>query len=981
MKKFNFMIVVILIWLKCFVSTSAAETDNPPMVSAGYDHTVAVTATGDLYAWGFNQYGQIGDGTTTSRYTPVKIMSDVRTAVAGNSYTLAIKKDGTLWAWGINAWGNFGNGTKSQINKTPIKITDNVVKVCVGDGTTFVIKTDKTLWGCGRNDDFKLGSGYGMFDEYEPSFKKILDNVSDVFIPEDLAAGFALRTDGSLYAWGADHILESIDPPSEVPDERQWIDYSEWYPIRVDTNIAECEFVGDVLYCLKNNGTYTYYAKETFNHWTFYVNQSRYESKNSKKLVYPTESISISNGNYTLYTKNGTTNLYGDGFLYISAIDDEFVSQNSNELLFDNYYYAEFSRDPDVQSVFVITTDGNLWAWGGNSYGNIGAGTDYSYDKPTKIMNLGEERKTYEKYFADNIDGYINQITGLKLPYAYLAKEAEKRGLVSWDLFLENFYGDKLKKDPSTYYKTVLLSLLTKEFSSDSYNDSLINQAGALAFDTASMILGDVVDADKAAVENANGIFDKLEKEIALADSESAKYIADLVAKAKTVGKSATDVIDEYSKYRVTKNTSYGVYSGLCMMKDCSNNRALNMALSYIASLYSDNEATAFGKAYTSEVLPNILQGVWKDAVADDAVLQNIMTKFEIVGGQLEKAYDIATFSIDLAQFGSDVIYPVTSMSESMMKLQSVCVIESYAKQALIKANEQYKVNPTKENALTVVGLYDFLMTIYDYGMNEAKVYAEYYYNHGMLNAIVDIFSNNNQREYNDAISWINSYNGALSDVKWYRTKTEIEYGIETNTLVPVIINTYYAGKVVNSVGDIIRNGNTYNPPAGDTITLPTFFNDITLSVTVSDFYYDSAFTKPYVATKLTTPVTLYRQVTIQRCPRIVVNGQDVTFPDQRPVIENGRTLVPARGVFEALGAKVSWNGNTSTAKIQTNRKDITITIGQRYIVVNAKRMPIDVPAKIINGRTMIPLRAVAEALECEVGWDGATYTATINSK
>ena len=388
-KKFSFIIVFALICLNCFISVNAAEINNPPTVSAGYDHTVAVTATGELYAWGHNQYGQIGDGTTTSRYTPVKIMSDVKTAVAGSSYTLAIKNDGTLWAWGNNAWGNFGNGTKSQTNKTPIKITDNVEKVCVGDNTTFIIKTDKTLWGCGWNNDFKLGSGYGMLDECELSFIKILDNVSDVFIPEMLAAGFALKTDGTLYAWGTDHILESLDPPAEVPDIRQWIDYSVWYPIRIDTNIAECEFVDDVLHCLKNNGTYTYYATETFNYSTFYVNQSRYESKNSKKLVYPTESISISIGNYTLYTKNGITNLYGNGALYVSAIGDDVVSKNSNKLLFNNFYYAEFSKNPDVQGVFVITRDGNLWAWGGNSYGNIGAGTNSSYDKPTKIMNLG----------------------------------------------------------------------------------------------------------------------------------------------------------------------------------------------------------------------------------------------------------------------------------------------------------------------------------------------------------------------------------------------------------------------------------------------------------------------------------------------------------------------------------------------------------------------------------------------------------------
>lgn len=391
MKRFGLMLLIVLMCSGCSVTTGDKEPEALPLVSAGWGHAVAVTTSGDLYAWGDNYNGQVGDGTTTTQYTPVKVMSDVKTAVAGNNYTLAVKNDGTLWAWGCNAFGSFGNGTKSQTCETPVQITDNVEKVCVGDYTSFIIKTDKTLWGCGYNSGFKLGSGNGSLQEQELSFVKILDDVADVFIPDQRSVGFALKTDGTLYAWGEDHALESLDPPATPPaDERQWFDYSEYYPIRVDTDIAECELVGDVLYCSKKDGSYTYYAQETFDRYTFYVNQSRYESENAR-LPHPSESITLSNGwSYTLYTEPETNTLYADGVI-CAGIDSEIVvCEHSNKLLFEDFYYAEFYDDGmSSAGVFVITRDGTLWAWGGNYTGIVGAGTDDIYGEPTEIMNLG----------------------------------------------------------------------------------------------------------------------------------------------------------------------------------------------------------------------------------------------------------------------------------------------------------------------------------------------------------------------------------------------------------------------------------------------------------------------------------------------------------------------------------------------------------------------------------------------------------------
>jgi alpha-tubulin suppressor-like RCC1 family protein len=96
-------------------------------VSAGYTHSMALESDGGLIAWGDNEYGQLGDGTTTDRNVPARIGTDYSwTAIfAGFRHTIALKSDGSLWAWGLNIFGQLGDGTKEQ-RHAPVRIgTDN----------------------------------------------------------------------------------------------------------------------------------------------------------------------------------------------------------------------------------------------------------------------------------------------------------------------------------------------------------------------------------------------------------------------------------------------------------------------------------------------------------------------------------------------------------------------------------------------------------------------------------------------------------------------------------------------------------------------------------------------------------------------------------------------------------------------------------------------------------------------------------------
>lgn len=112
---------------------------------------------------------------------------------------------------------------------------------------------------------------------------------------------------------------------------------------------------------------------------------------------------------------------------------------------------------------------------------------------------------------------------------------------------------------------------------------------------------------------------------------------------------------------------------------------------------------------------------------------------------------------------------------------------------------------------------------------------------------------------------------------------------------------------------------------------------------------------------------------------RVYVENNKIEMPIV-PVVKNGRTLVPVRAIFESMGATVDWDGKTKTVIGKTEDKIIKLVIGNKTALVNSKKVELDVPAKIINGSTMVPARFVAESLGAEVGWDNNTKSVLVNS-
>ncbi len=128
------------------------------------------------------------------------------------------------------------------------------------------------------------------------------------------------------------------------------------------------------------------------------------------------------------------------------------------------------------------------------------------------------------------------------------------------------------------------------------------------------------------------------------------------------------------------------------------------------------------------------------------------------------------------------------------------------------------------------------------------------------------------------------------------------------------------------------------------------------------------------LAVSVTTASVFASEITV------ILDGSEVEFSAQEPVIEEGRTLIPLRGVFEQLGYEISWDGDTKTAEFSNGTTVIAITANSGTFTVNDRAVDLDVPASIINGSMMLPLRAVGEAAGLEVEWNSDTKTVNLSS-
>lgn len=174
-------------------------------LAGGRAHTIALLKDDSVLAWGSNQLGQLGDGTTTARLTPMAVPSlgNVKAVAAGNGHSLALLADGTVLAWGANHMGQLGDG--GTLNRhEPLKIAgvDHVVAISAGFNFTLALTNSGRVLAWGENNCGQLGNG--TTDNSSTPLQ--LESLSGVVA---ISAGFehslALRADGSVWGWGSNY--------------------------------------------------------------------------------------------------------------------------------------------------------------------------------------------------------------------------------------------------------------------------------------------------------------------------------------------------------------------------------------------------------------------------------------------------------------------------------------------------------------------------------------------------------------------------------------------------------------------------------------------------------------------------------------------------------------------------------------------------------------------------------------------------------
>ena len=174
--------------------------------STGGYHTAAIKTDGTLWTCGYNINGQLGDNTTVSKSSPATTVAggtNWKQVACGYRHTAAIKTDGTLWTWGLNAYGQLGdNTTVSKLSPvTTVAGGTNWKQVTCGQGMTAAIKTDGTLWTCGYNKFGQLGDNTTVSKSSPNTTIAGGTNWKQITCGHQYSIA-AIKTDGTLWTWG-----------------------------------------------------------------------------------------------------------------------------------------------------------------------------------------------------------------------------------------------------------------------------------------------------------------------------------------------------------------------------------------------------------------------------------------------------------------------------------------------------------------------------------------------------------------------------------------------------------------------------------------------------------------------------------------------------------------------------------------------------------------------------------------------------------
>jgi len=209
-------------------------------VSAGGAHSLALRADGTLWGWGRNEFGELGDNTTTDRHVPTPEFSnstDWAAISSGMSFSLGLKHDGTLWTWGLNDKGQLGDGTIVNKHEPTREVTaaSDWMVASAGSNHTLAIKQDGSLWAWGCNDHGELGLDPVTYPTIQTP-TRIGAGTDWVAVSGGYHYSLALKSNGTLWAWGyndggqlGDNTVVESHVPKQVGSATDWVKFDAGY--------------------------------------------------------------------------------------------------------------------------------------------------------------------------------------------------------------------------------------------------------------------------------------------------------------------------------------------------------------------------------------------------------------------------------------------------------------------------------------------------------------------------------------------------------------------------------------------------------------------------------------------------------------------------------------------------------------------------------------------------------------------------------
>lgn len=355
-------------------------------ISAGEAYSVALKADGTVWTWGDNYYGQLGDGGTAGRTSPVQILSGATAIAAGFRHALALKADGTVWGWGENYVGEVGDGTTTK-RRSPVQVSGltNVVAIAASFVNSYALRADGTVWAWGTNWAGQLGDG------------TTTDHLTPVKVPgltgvQALAAGqgfvLALVSNGSatgdVWAWGYNNVGQLGDGTTTTRLMPQpVVGGSRIKAIFVGPAWAAARTANDdlLLWGADDNGQQ--------------ANGFRSDGYNNYTNYFPTRAASwiaplatISGGYYHVFATTNTAELWGWGDNW----ECELASSPCQNFRVTAELVPAFPTAASITGggfhTLAIGLDGRLWSWGKNDAGQLGTGNLTWTATPTELTSL-----------------------------------------------------------------------------------------------------------------------------------------------------------------------------------------------------------------------------------------------------------------------------------------------------------------------------------------------------------------------------------------------------------------------------------------------------------------------------------------------------------------------------------------------------------------------------------------------------------------